>query len=78
MVGGGAIGNIIDRFTRDGTVVDFLQFNFFFLKKIIDLPTTLYPAFNIADSAICVGVGLLVFTWHKMTKNQENHASNPV
>lgn len=48
---GGAIGNIIDR-VRLGMVVDYLDF---FWK------THHYPAFNIADSCICIGVGLLLF-----------------
>ncbi len=44
---GGAIGNIIDRL-RDGAVTDFLK-----------IP--LWPAFNVADIAITVGVVALVF-----------------
>jgi signal peptidase II len=44
---GGALGNIIDRF-RHGYVVDF-----------IDLPR--FPTFNVADSAITVGVVLLMY-----------------
>lgn len=48
---GGAIGNIIDRL-RFGSVVDFLD---------IYLGSYHWPAFNIADSAICVGVFLLIF-----------------
>jgi signal peptidase II len=44
---GGALGNIIDRF-RHGYVVDF-----------IDFPR--FPTFNIADSAITVGVILLMY-----------------
>jgi signal peptidase II len=47
---GGAIGNVIDRF-RYGAVIDFLDFY---------LGNSHWPAFNIADSAICVGVGLLL------------------
>jgi signal peptidase II len=47
---GGAIGNVIDRL-RFGAVVDFLDF---FIGKYH------WPAFNVADSAIVVGVGLLV------------------
>lgn len=47
---GGAIGNVIDRFAY-GAVVDFLDFY---------LGTYHWPAFNIADSAICIGVGLLL------------------
>lgn len=50
LVLGGAIGNLYDRFTL-GYVVDFLYFH------INDL---YWPAFNVADSAICVGVGVLL------------------
>jgi signal peptidase II len=46
---GGAIGNLLDR-VRFGYVVDFLDF---FVSGHH------WPAFNVADSAICVGVGLL-------------------
>jgi len=63
MVGGGAIGNLIDRLFRKGGVVDFLQFHFHFIP--FDFPWKQYPAFNIADSAICVGVILLIVTWRK-------------
>ena len=51
MITGGAIGNIIDR-VRLGEVVDFLDF---FIANYH------WPAFNIADSAICVGVCILLF-----------------
>ncbi len=47
---GGAIGNLIDRF-RFQKVVDFFDFQFGDYH---------WPAFNIADSAICVGVVLLI------------------
>lgn len=47
---GGAIGNLIDR-VRFKQVVDFLDFQF---------GSYHWPAFNIADSAICVGVALLL------------------
>jgi len=50
LVLGGAIGNLYDRVTL-GYVVDFLSFH---------LDDLYWPAFNIADSAICVGVGLLL------------------
>ena len=46
----GALGNLIDRI-RLGEVIDFLQF---------DLGLFIFPDFNIADSAIVVGVGLLM------------------
>jgi signal peptidase II len=43
---GGALGNLIDR-VRMGAVIDFLDFH---------VGSHHWPAFNIADSAICVGV----------------------
>jgi signal peptidase II len=52
---GGAIGNLIDRL-QYGEVVDFLQFYLSFLPWRIFNP---WPTFNIADSAICVGIGML-------------------
>ncbi len=50
LVIGGAIGNVIDRL-RLGSVVDFLDFH---------LGAWHWPAFNLADAAICIGVGLMV------------------
>jgi signal peptidase II len=57
---GGAVGNGIDRLVRQA-VVDFLHFDFTWFV----VPFT-YPDFNVADSAIVVGVGILIFapqTW---------------
>jgi signal peptidase II len=51
MIAGGAIGNGVDRI-RVGSVVDFLDFSGLFFPWV----------FNVADSAICVGVALLA--WH--------------
>lgn len=48
---GGAIGNVIDRL-RFGGVIDFLYFH---------LGSWYWPAFNIADSAICIGVLVMLF-----------------
>ncbi len=61
MVFGGAVGNLIDRF-RLGSVTDFLQVNFYFIP--FDFPWKFYPAFNVADSSVCVGVAILVITWN--------------
>ena len=49
---GGAIGNLIDRAIR-GRVIDFLRAHYYDLN---------YPIFNVADSAISIGVALVFFT----------------
>ena len=46
----GAMGNLLDRVVR-GEVIDFLQFN---------LGLFIFPDFNVADSAIVIGVALLL------------------
>lgn len=48
---GGAVGNVIDRLLH-GYVVDFIQVHY--------RSTYFFPAFNIADSAITLGAGLLI------------------
>ncbi len=73
MVAGGAIGNLIDRFFR-GSVVDFLQVNFYFVP--FDFPWKRYPAFNIADSGICTGVVLLMISWYWL--EHKRHVSRSV
>jgi len=50
MILGGAIGNLIDRVAY-GYVIDFLD---------VYYQQWHWPAFNIADSAICIGVGLML------------------
>ncbi len=51
LVMGGALGNVIDR-VRFGAVVDFVQWH---------AAGYYWPAFNVADSAICLGAALLIF-----------------
>lgn len=48
---GGAVGNVADRI-RHGAVVDFLDFHIGYWH---------WPAFNLADSAICLGVAVMLF-----------------
>ena len=55
---GGALGNLIDRI-RLGHVIDFLDFH---------VAGYHWPAFNVADSAICLGAALLIW---------ENFVSHP-
>jgi signal peptidase II len=50
LVGGGAIGNLIDR-VMYGRVTDFIVWH---------VKQHEWPAFNVADAALCVGVGLMV------------------
>jgi signal peptidase II len=59
---GGALGNLVDRI-RYGYVVDFFDL-------------TVWPVFNIADSAICVGVGLLAWNmlFPRQNVEQSEHA----
>ncbi len=50
LIQGGALGNVIDR-VRHGYVIDFIDFH---------VAGWHWPAFNVADSAICIGAGLLL------------------
>jgi signal peptidase II len=62
---GGIVGNLIDRI-KLGWVTDFLDFYW---------NTSHWPSFNIADSAICVGVGLylLASLFPVITDKSANH-----
>jgi len=61
---GGAVGNLWDRLAR-GRVVDFLLF---YVKRYQ------WPVFNLADSAIVIGAGLLVLEilFHKSSPQQDS------
>lgn len=62
LVLGGALGNVIDRL-RFGAVVDFLDFH---------AGVTHFPAFNVADSAITLGVALMI--WHQLATKEAANA----
>ncbi len=74
LIFGGIIGNLIDRL-RVGHVIDFIYF------YVSPRPGSEigFPAFNIADSAICTGVGLVfLITWrsdHKVKPAQPSPSS---
>ena len=55
---GGALGNLLDRI-QSGLVVDFLDFR-------------IWPVFNIADIAICVGAAMLIWDmWQRRNEDEE-------
>lgn len=54
LIVGGAVGNLIDRI-RFGAVIDFLDFH---------IGGWHYPAFNIADMCIVIGVILFILNWY--------------
>ena len=61
LVIGGAFGNTLDRF-KNGAVADFLDFH---------IATYHWPAFNLADSAIFIGIAILLcdeFIFNKKIK----------
>lgn len=67
LVLGGALGNVFDRI-RYGYVIDFIDYRSDWIKSLNDFVATRvsghivtdhWPTFNIADVAICVGVGLM-------------------
>jgi signal peptidase II len=74
LIFGGIIGNLIDRL-HHRQVIDFLRF---YLKRRSGEELG-FPAFNMADSAICVGVGLLILLSWKQDHAQGNGrpAANP-
>ncbi len=55
---GGVLGNMVDRLIH-GHVIDFLDFHFPFSIPYV-LPDGRYPAFNIADCGIVIGVFLYI------------------
>lgn len=71
---GGILGNLTDRL-RVGHVIDFLRF---YLVRRGDGAEVGFPAFNLADSAICVGVGLLLLRTFLPRPPQEASLSRPL
>jgi signal peptidase II len=62
---GGAMGNLIDRAVR-GRVIDFMRAHYYDLN---------YPIFNVADSAISIGVALIILT--AFFGSDDEHQPNP-
>jgi signal peptidase II len=68
LVIGGAMGNLYDRVLH-GKVTDFIEIH---AMGFMNLPP--WPAFNIADSAICVGAALLIWDSFRGSKKQNASA----
>lgn len=68
LIFGGIIGNLIDRLFRDH-VIDFI---YFYVNQRGGREAG-FPAFNIADSAICTGVGLLfLLSWREEGRSESS------
>lgn len=68
LISGGAVGNVIDRM-KQGSVIDFLDFH---------IKDYHWPAFNVADSGITVGVGLFLLLqyWEERANKQQKKADS--
>jgi len=64
MILSGALGNLIDR-VRLGYVVDFIH---------VHWQQHYFPAFNLADAAISVGVCFLLVDWYLIERKERDHA----
>lgn len=69
---GGALGNVIDRaMPSRGYVVDFIDFH------IGECSYCHWPAFNVADSAIVIGAGLLILDMILESRRQKRSSQQP-
>ncbi len=59
---GGALGNVLDRL-RLGLVIDFLDLRF-------------WPVFNIADTAICLGIGAIIWSLYQQEYRERKAKKN--
>ncbi|MBW3624814.1 MAG: signal peptidase II [Armatimonadetes bacterium] len=66
---GGAVGNLIDR-VRLGYVVDFIALQYG--------GQTVFPNFNLADSAITVGALMLAYCWYRLEQSREDETDERV
>lgn len=62
---GGALGNLVDRIVT-GEVVDFIE---------VGVRRWHWPVFNVADSAVSIGVVLFVLTWPAKREGGPRHES---
>ena len=62
----GVAGNLYDRIFNDGRVRDFID--------VIYWPGKHWPAFNVADSMLCIGVAIIVISEFFIAKPVQRHA----
>jgi signal peptidase II len=72
LIFGGIVGNLIDRIWRH-QVIDFL----YFYLQLRNGNEWGFPAFNVADSAICTGVGLVFLITWKTERQPKSPESAP-
>jgi signal peptidase II len=86
LVLGGALGNLMDRIVRKG-VVDFIQYRADWvgtMNSIIHhvfsdwVVVAYWPTFNVADVAICIGVGLMAIDMFVAKKHPRPHVFEAV
>jgi len=74
LIFGGIAGNLTDRLLPSRHhVIDFL----YFYVNLADGREVGFPAFNVADSAICVGVALVIWVTWRADRAQKKAASTP-
>ncbi len=71
LVAGGAVGNTWDRLVEPNAVRDFV---------LVDLQFYRWPIFNVADVAICIGMGLIILAeirlaWTECKQKQSDRAT---
>ncbi len=62
----GVCGNLYDRMFNNGLVRDFLD--------VVYWPGKHWPAFNVADSMLCIGVALIIISGFFTEKSAQKHA----
>jgi signal peptidase II len=62
----GVCGNLYDRIFNNGLVRDFID--------IVYWPSRHWPAFNVADSMLCIGVALIIISSFFTEKSSRKHA----
>lgn len=73
LIMGGALGNLVDRLAT-GEVVDFIE---------VGWSRWHWPIFNVADSAVSIGVVMFALTWHRREQRtadagmEASHAQDP-